>query len=725
MERKKEEKYSRHQLEQIKLGRDAGLDTSIYENPAFDIMQMRQIRLGMEEHIDVSLYAKTEYASFQMEEIRKGILNKVDVSVYASPKIPYEKMRQIRKGLQEGINIIKYVNMPAAMLQVLRKAVRARINIVPYIKEGYDAEQLEEIMPALRKKLDIHPYISTALRGIAIREVRIGLEMGTDVSMYANPEFDWRQMREIRLGLENRVDISNYSNSYFDWQQMQEIRLGLEAGVDISRYKKLMYTAADMKKLRMQLEEEMQVYSEESADASLEMHPVNQASDQLMIIISEDEMTCDIVNIPDENSVTEEQIYQVLQENGIVHGIDKEAVAYIASGKAEKVEVIPVAKGSRPTEGPEGWYEFLFRKEVARTPKKLDDGTVDYQSVEWFEIVKKDQVVAKYHSADVGECGYTVTGKEILAPRGKEKKMLHGQGFHVDGNDYIASITGRIELREDEILISSVYVFDEITRATGNVDLDGSVYIKGNVGSNTKIKATGDIVVDGFIESAVIESGTSIFLRNGINAARKGLIKAGENVAGKFFEGVTVQAQGDICCDYAMDAQLYAEGKIVLSGEKGIVIGGRTSGRQGVYLYGAGNASAMPTYIQIGVDEKIYAMLRETEQALEDIDKELTILQTAYEEFCEKYAPEVRNNMAFFIKLEKAIYTKELESKQQTKKKQEIMENIEKAKNAKGVIRGKIYDGVIFEVNGLQWRAKESGNITIKKVKNKISIYRN
>lgn len=726
METQADKKFSRHQLEQIRLGKEAKIDTSYYENPEFNIMQMTQIRMGLEQKLDVSVYANPEYVSFQMEEIRKGLLNRVNVSLYASPQMSYEKMKQIRKGLQEGIDLTKYSSLPPAMLHVLRKSIHAKINIVPYIKEGYDAEQIEEILPALIRKIDIKPYILTTFRGVAIREIRIGLEMGIDVSLYANFEMDWRQMREIRLGLENRIDVSYYCNAYYNWRQMREIRKGLEQGLDVSSYASLMYTTKDMEKKRLELEEQKRLYCQSDTEMLPEVHELEADSEQIMVVLSEDEMSCEVVNMPEEAAITKDQIYQVLQKNGIVYGIDEDAVEYIASGKADKVEIIPIAKGSRPTEGKDGWYEYLFRQEVARTPKKLDDGTVDYQSVEWFEIVKKDQVIARYHEAGLGECGYTVTGKKIPALRGKEQKMLHGQGFYVeDGKNYIASMTGRIEMRDHEIVINSVYVFDEITRATGNVDLDGSVYIKGNVGSNTTIKATGDIVIDGFIESAVIESGTSVFLRQGMNAGKNGRVKAGENVAGKFFEGVIVEAKGDICCNYSMDAELYAGGKIILSGEKGSLIGGKASGRLGVSVYSAGNASALSTFIQIGVDEKIYAKLHSIEKKMEEIAKELKVLRTAYEEFCEKYEPEVRNNMRFFIKLEKAIYTKELEETNCTGQKKAIWEEIENAKNAKGIIKGKVYEGVTFEVNGLRWKAKTTSNITIKKVKDKISIYRN
>lgn len=45
------------------------------------------------------------------------------------------------------------------------------------------------------------------------------------------------------------------------------------------------------------------------------------------------------------------------------------------------------------------------------------------------------------------------------------------------------------------------------------------------------VRATGDIVIDGFVESAVIESGGNIVLRNGVNASNQGLIYAKEKIA--------------------------------------------------------------------------------------------------------------------------------------------------------------------------------------------------
>ncbi len=49
------------QMEEIRMGLEAGLDVSLYARPEFDWEQMQEIRLGLEDGLDVSVYAKPEF----------------------------------------------------------------------------------------------------------------------------------------------------------------------------------------------------------------------------------------------------------------------------------------------------------------------------------------------------------------------------------------------------------------------------------------------------------------------------------------------------------------------------------------------------------------------------------------------------------------------------------------------------------------------------------------
>lgn len=82
-----------------------------------------------------------------------------------------------------------------------------------------------------------------------------------------------------------------------------------------------------------------------------------------------------------------------------------------------------------------------------------------------------------------------------------------------DKKTYIAMENGKIELKDNRLVISSLLVLDDVTCATGNVDFDGSIYVRGNVGQGVSIHATRDVLVDGYAESSVIEAGGDIILK--------------------------------------------------------------------------------------------------------------------------------------------------------------------------------------------------------------------
>lgn len=711
--------FVRNQIKQIEQGRQEGLDVSIYARPEFTSMHMQQIRMGLLDGLAVEKYADPSYDWFQMEEIRKGMLEGINIEGYASPEIPYEKMRQVRKGLMEGVDLVPYLQLDAGILRQLRKAIAAKVNIIPFIREGYQPEQLEQIRQALEKKLEIGPYLTKELRGTAIREIGNGLEDGVDVAVYATPQYNWQQMREIRLGLENRLEVSLYVNPFFGWQQMQEIRLGLEEGLDARRYARLMYTATDMKKIRQEMQKEFSV--EPVHKETMQEHAGN-----FWISISDNEMEAYLV-CERPGTITRDQIRDMLREEGVVEGIDENAIGSIPAGKVEAGKTFLLASGVEPQDGRDGWYEYFFRLEVARTPKHLEDGTVDYQDIEWFEVVEENQKIAYYHEAEQGKNGYTVTGIALPAHKGKEQSVLRGRGFRLlpDGKTYIAAMNGRIELQGKQLLITKLFIFDEITMATGNVNVDGNVYVRGNVGSRTIIKATGDIVVDGFIESAYLESDADMFLRQGMNASGEGALKAAGNIAGKFFEAVKVQAGADIRANYCLNSELYAGRRVTISGEKGSLVGGKTYGAQGISVFHVGNRSGVPTGIKVGIDELARREKRRIEKEIGEVKKELAVFRDAYVEIEKRCTPEVRNSMELYIKVENAIYTKEKELEKLKEEEAKLQEKWKAAKEAAVAIRGTLYEGVEFEINELRWTSRSAQNIRIKRVNNRIAVYKN
>lgn len=669
-----------------------------------------------ENHIDVANYNDENFDWLQLEEIQKGVEAGLDVSCYAVPEIPYQKMRELREGMMEGIDLRPYLKLPAGILHQLRIARQKKLDISKYVLQGYEAEQLEQIMGALEMHLDIDPYLSTNLRGVAIQEICEGLQTGMDVSVYASDRYNWQQMRQLRLGLEKRLNVAMYQNPMFEAKQMQEIRLGMEAGLDVSGYASLMYTAKDMKNMRRKLQEEIDA-------VPVHEEVVEAVQDWFVVTISEDEMEAYLMCTHRPKNASVDAVLEELKKQGITKGIDRDAIEQALKQIAENKQM-KIASGRPAEDGKDGWYEYFFRTEVVRTPKHLEDGRVDYQNIEWFETVEENQKLVYYHKAENGTFGYTVTGVLLKPHKGKDLPMLRGSGYYLedDGKTYHASMNGRIELRENQLIISRLFEFDEITMATGNVDVDGNVHIKGQVGGKTLVRATGDIVIDGFVEGAVIESGANIVLRNGVNASNQGSIYAKEKIVGRFFETANVRCDGDIYADYSMDSQIFAKGQIVFSGSKGILVGGRTEAEKGISAYSIGNAAGSLTTILFGTSRETRRIMKEQIEKMSGVQREIDIFTKSYEDLQKKYAPEILNGMELYLKLENAIYTKETELKQLRGEQEQLLARIRESDQAEVRVRGNLYEGVLFESSGQKWKPKTISGVRVKKVDNRITF---
>ncbi len=710
--------FTEDQKWEIDQGEKLGLDVSLYAKPEFLAIQMREIRIGMLDHLPVTWYARPEYDWFQMEEIRKGLQAGIFVKAYADPKISFEVMRQLRKGLEDGIDMSDLKDKPAGTIREVRKARRDGIDILPYVKEGYDAEQLKEIRHAKMDRLDIDPYLSLEYRGISLKEIRIGLEQRIDVACYANLEYSWQQMKEIRIGLEEGLDVGIYCNSLYSWQQMREIRLGLEEGLDVSYYSSMMYTAKAMHERRLQLLEPGQVDVEEETEQL--------AYAQFKLEVEEGAMQARIYLREKETPISENVLLDALKENEIVRGIDYAVVKEICEGTS-KEDVRIIARGSRPQPGKDGWYEFFFDRDFKSTPLCLEDGSVDYQNAKWFEMVKKDQILVEYHPAEEGARGYTIHGDMLPSKKGLEKKVLSGTGFEVSKKQsiYTASYDEKVEYKDGVLTVTAVLLLDDVTNATGNVTFDGSIYVRGMVGDGVKLTATGDILVDGFIGGAELKAGGDIILRQGNNAAGRGYLQATHNVRGRFFEAVSIKAGDDIYANYCMNSSLEAGGRIKISGQNGVLVGGEAVASDTIEARSIGNDAGVPTSLKLGRNEDLSAKEMVIADKCIKAKDELKLLKNAMADFRSKYPPEQRNNNAVYLKLEEAVDAKETQLERMRKQQRDLEKRQKKTDMAKVIISGMLYEGVKVSINGASIKVGNRARaVTLQKQGDRVRVYK-
>ncbi|MCR5272698.1 MAG: FapA family protein [Lachnospiraceae bacterium] len=336
-----------------------------------------------------------------------------------------------------------------------------------------------------------------------------------------------------------------------------------------------------------------------------------------MVNISGDEMEA-YIYLPVPSDITSEykvgELIEVLKKYKVISGIDQEALLNMVKGHIYLREVL-VAKGREATEGQDGYYKFEF--ELKKADEEFDNGPaddLDYSSYKNMELVEKGDLVATYVPAVHGTNGYTVTGRILPAKVVRQLPPLKGRGIEKNSDGkYIASESGRIDIVGDRVMIHPlIYIDDDLTRTDEPIGFRGDVVVHGNVNTGAKISATGNVIVDGVVEGAIIDAGGDLLVRGGISGNNLAEINAKGKIVARFIERASVRGEGSLRTDIIMDSEISVLGKISVVSGKGTILGGMVHSLVGIEANDVGNNAELPTRIRIGVApedmEKVLAL---------------------------------------------------------------------------------------------------------------------
>ncbi len=666
------------------------------ENAEYQKAQNQEIKLGIEEGLDVSVYSNPEFNWLQMEQIRMGLKDKIDVSVYANPDYSFDTMRQIRLSLYSAIDLM------------------------PYLDRGFTDDSLEEIRLALLDKLPIDKWLDDNMCGPQIHEVRIGLCEQLDVSVYSDIKYNWMQMQEIRLGLEKKLNVFIYANRLYSCQQMKEIRLGLEAGLDVSSYSSLVLSATDMKKKRLSL------LSDKTTKTSIVngREPLLDSLRKNEFVISiEDNGNKAYAYIPwvPGNIVMKEDIYHDLERREIVFGIKHEAISDLIDKKRMNEKIL-IAEGIPAQRGSDGWFEFFVRLDLPRIPAPLPDGGVDYVNIEAFEMVDKDEKIAVYHRAGKGTDGKNIYGETIHADNGTEKKPLRGEGFVIapDGVTYLSRMNGKFEYVNDRIIITNVLVVNEdVTAVTGRLEVDGTVHVFGSVYSGGYIKASGDIIIEHNVETARLIAGGNVMIKKGSCSKNDCFIEAGGEVSGSFFEAANIKARGNVKANYIMKSNINTMGKVIVSGSKGVLLGGTICAVRGVDTYNLGNSSHIKTYLEVGRTELYQKEQEEYAERREKLLNDLMILEQGWKRVLQRVTADKEIPRDTLRRVHANIAAKSQELADLDAEVSKLANMTDQNMNMPVCVRGRAYGGSIIVINAIKYMLSSEVYRVVFKLRNK------
>ncbi len=166
-----------------------------------------------------------------------------------------------------------------------------------------------------------------------------------------------------------------------------------------------------------------------------------------------------------------------------------------------------------------------------------------------------------------------------------------------------------------------------------------------------------------------------------------------------------------------MNSVINTFGKVIVSGSKGMLLGGKTCAVMGVDTYNLGNKSHLKTYLEVGrnalYDKKLAMFEAQREQILE----QLSMLEQRWNKILQSLPPDKEQAAQLIQKLNAAIVTKDHELA-------DLDADISKLANVTDqnmkavIVRGNAYEGSSIEISSFKYMLPSNVSRIVFKLRN-------
>ncbi|WP_100658253.1 DUF342 domain-containing protein [Alteromonas flava] len=219
-----------------------------------------------------------------------------------------------------------------------------------------------------------------------------------------------------------------------------------------------------------------------------------------------------------------QQIVKMAKNQGITRGLGLKRIR-LALGKAKEakagqvVEEI-IAKGLPARDGRSSHVKPLVPNALERVlrPQTSSASRVDMRNLGEVICVKAGTEVLRRMAPSKGRSGFNIKGNKLEAKTGEWQSIKLGDGTAISDHDenlVVATISGMPKFQDFIMTVDDTFICQGVNVGTGNINYDGAVLVNGDVTEKMVIVATGDITVNGFVESASIHAGGDIVITEG------------------------------------------------------------------------------------------------------------------------------------------------------------------------------------------------------------------
>ena len=444
--------------------------------------------------------------------------------------------------------------------------------------------------------------------------------------------------------------------------------------------------------------------------------------------IAEDEMTAHLsLTAPyGGHFPTLKAIMTLAQKSDVVRGVSAKRIRNLLQKlkQSDPGEVIDdlIAKGLPARDGHSSFMKPLVPNALERVlkPQVAEDGKADLRNLGEVVCVKAKVPVVRRMAPSQGRSGFTVKGKKIEATAGKWLPIKMGNGTEIseqDENLIVASISGMPKFQNLTMTVDDTFICKGVNVGSGHVTYDGAVLVNGDVAEKMRIVASGDVTVNGFVESAYIEAGGDIIITEG--AMGKESADANQNTC-------VLKAQGSIHVQHGQGIAITCSGNVSIGRQLAysqIRCGGSVTVGQGDMPRGNLFACDIESQSQIaagtlgavsGSTLKIdfsngFNILSERIEAIDDLLKQMRENNSRHKERMDLIATKkVPKELLQRVNEARELFDNETAMLQWIEtKSNELREAKEAYKdNVKIIATKKLYSGVSLKLNKRTWRSE-------------------
>jgi len=347
--------------------------------------------------------------------------------------------------------------------------------------------------------------------------------------------------------------------------------------------------------------------------------------DKVEIEISRDGLKAMLNFTPgrDGKELTYQDLKELLTEKNISYGIKVKKLKRVLE-KRQPVSKEVIAEGEKAKPGEDGYLIYHFEEKENNIGTMRQDGTMDFHSKNLIDNVRRGEKIVTLVEPTAGEPGTDIFGNEIEPPTLKSVKLPPAKNTVSKNNNVYAAKDGQIVREGKKISIDPVYqVRGDVDLEEGNIDFVGSVKISGNVREGFIVKASGDVEVGGNVAAAEIESGGSVLIKKGFLGRNKGKITAKGDVNARFVENAEINANNVRIYEAIMHSYITAKDSIIVSGGRGLIVGGRVMAQNVIEANIIGSSLATKTYVEIGLEPELRKNFKAAKDELETVEDNL------------------------------------------------------------------------------------------------------